>query len=174
MSFVQRFYPKKDLKNVLQIDSLMLRENNIKAILLDIDNTLLDYNNQIIEGLEKWINDLKKEGIKFCILSNTNNKSKAQRMSDLLQIPYIFFATKPFKRGFKKAKEMLEIDKAENIAVVGDQVLTDVYGANRCNMYSILVEPIKNKDIFVTKFNRIVERKILKKYYEDKRKNEEV
>lgn len=61
--------------------------------------------------------------------------------------------------------------KNENIAVIGDQLLTDVYGANRCNMYSILVEPMKAKDIFVTRFNRIIERKILKKYYDEIRKN---
>lgn len=165
MDFYQRFYPKKVCKNVLEIKIEFLKENNIKAIFLDIDNTIIDYDNNILEGLEDWIENLKKEDIKFCILSNTNKKEKAKKMSKLFNIPFVFFATKPFKRGFNKAKKMLNITDNKTIAVVGDQIMTDVFGANRCNMYSILVEPIKSKDIFVTRFNRIIEKRILDRYY---------
>ena len=68
--------------------------------------------------------------------------------------------------GFKIAKKILEIEENSKIAVVGDQVLTDVLGANRCNMYSILVDPIKTKDIFITRINRLIEKRILKRYFE--------
>ena len=68
--------------------------------------------------------------------------------------------------GFKRAKKILEIEENSKIAVVGDQVLTDVLGANRCNMYSILVDPIKTKDIFITRINRLIEKRILKRYFE--------
>ena len=165
MDFYQRFYPKKVCKNVLEINSDFLKKNKIKAIFLDIDNTIIDYDNNILEGIEEWIENLKKEDIKFCILSNTNNRKKAERLSKLFNIPFVFFAIKPFKRGFMRAKKILDISNNESIAVVGDQIMTDILGANRCNMYSILVEPIKSKDIFVTRFNRILERKILDKYY---------
>lgn len=165
MSFYQKFYPKKIYKNVLEIKYNFLKENDIKAIFLDIDNTIIDFDNKILEGLEEWINILKKENIKFCIVSNTNKKEKAKKMSELLNIPFVYFATKPLKRGFYKAKKKINVTDNKSIAVVGDQIMTDVFGANRCKMYSILVEPIKNKDIFVTRFNRIIEKKILKKYY---------
>lgn len=159
------FYPKSYFNKILEVKPEFLKENNIQAILLDIDNTLLDYQHNIIEGLEDWVENLKKQGIKFCILSNTNSKKKAEKISNLLNVPYIFFAKKPLKFGFNKAKKMLQIEDSKNIAVIGDQVMTDVLGANRCKMYSILVAPLNERDILVTKINRIIERKILKKYF---------
>ena len=171
MSFFEIFYPKKHINNVLEITDSFLKENKIKAVLLDIDNTLIDYDNNVLKGLENWIENLKKQNIKFCILSNTNKIEKAEKISKLLDIPYVFFATKPFKRGFKKAKKILNIEDNTSIAVVGDQILTDVFGANKCKMYSILVSHIKSKDIFVTRINRIIEKQILKKYYKDKKES---
>ena len=159
------FYPKSYFNNVLEIDNNFLSKNNIKAIFLDIDNTILDADNNMLEGLEDWVKNLQMQGIKFCIVSNTNKKEKAERMSKILDVPYIYFAKKPLKFGFKKAKKIVHEENNENIAVIGDQVLTDVLGANRCKMYSILVAPIKNKDIWVTKFNRLIEKQILKKYF---------
>lgn len=166
------FYPKSYFRNILDIDIDFLLKNNIKAVLLDIDNTILDYKNNIPEGLEDWVKNAKNNNIKFCILSNTNKKKKAQKMSKLLDIPYIYFAKKPLKYGYKKAKEILNIEENNTIAVIGDQVLTDVLGANRCNMYSILVKPLHNKDIFVTKINRLIENKILRKYFKENNIND--
>ncbi len=157
------FYPKSYFKNILEIDMNFIEKNNIKAILLDIDNTMIDTDNNILEGLEDWVEKAKKHGIKFCILSNTNKKKKAEKMSKKLEVPYIYFAKKPFKFGFNRAKKIVQ-ENSENIAVIGDQILTDVLGANRSHMYSILVEPLAEKDIFVTRFNRLIERQILKKY----------
>ena len=159
------FYPKSYFNNILEVKPEFIKENNIQAILLDIDNTLLDYHNNIVEGLEDWVENLKKQNIKFCILSNTNKKKKAERISKLLDIPYIFFAKKPFKFGFNKAKKILQIQDNKKIAVIGDQVITDILGANRCEMYSILVEPLNERDIFVTKINRLIEKQILKRYF---------
>lgn len=157
------FYPKSYLKNILQVDENLLKNNNIKAILLDIDNTILNTDNVKITGLDDWISKMKFNGIKFCILSNTNKKKKAERLSKELGMPYIYFATKPLKRGFKKAQKILDIPN-ENIGVVGDQIFTDVIGANRCKMYSILVEPIAKKDIWITRFKRPIENFIIKRY----------
>lgn len=158
------FYPKSYFKNVLEIKKEFLKENNIKAVLLDIDNTLIDTDNNVLEGLEAWTENLKKEGIKFCIVSNTNQKKKAERMSKILDMPFIYFAKKPLKFGFKRAQKIVK-ENNENIAVVGDQALTDVLGANRCKMYSILVAPLKSKDIWITRINRIIEKQLLKEYF---------
>ena len=161
------FYPKSYFKNILEIDMNFIEKNNIKAILLDIDNTMIDTDNNILEGLEDWVEEAKKHGIKFCILSNTNKKKKAEKMSKKLEVPYIYFAKKPLKFGFKRAKKILKINDSKEIAVIGDQVLTDVFGANRCSMYSILVEPLKQNDIWITKINRVIERRILAKYFKE-------
>lgn len=159
------FYPKSYFNKIVDIDVNFFIEKNIKAVLLDIDNTILDKRHNMVQGLEDWVKTLKENDIKICILSNTNKKKKAQNLSDKLNVPFIYFAKKPLKFGFKKAKKILEIEDNKTIAVIGDQVLTDVFGANRCKMYSILVKPLKKEDIFVTKINRLIEKQILKSYF---------
>ena len=157
------FYPKLYCQKVTDIKAEFLKENNIKAIILDVDNTLLDFDLNIISGLENWYNDIKNNNIKCMILSNSNKEKKIKMVADLLNIPFIKFATKPLKRGFNKAKQVLG-EENENIAVVGDQIFTDVYGANRCKMFSILVKPVAKKDLWMTRFKRPIENLIIKKY----------
>lgn len=120
------FYPSIYLNNVKEITIELLKENNIKGLLLDVDNTLIDFNHKILEGAKEWCEALKKEGIKLCILSNTNKIEKVKRVAKELDLPYINFAKKPFKSGFKRATNLLELN-AENIAVAGDQIMTDVF-----------------------------------------------
>lgn len=156
-------YPKKYFKSVKDITIEFLKENNIQGLILDVDNTLLDYYRVIPNGVEEWSNKLKEEGIKCCILSNTNKVDKVEYIAKKLDLPYIYFAKKPSKSGFLKAKNILQLEN-ENIAVVGDQIFTDVIGGNRCNMFSILVEPIGRKDILMTQIKRPFEMLIIKRY----------
>lgn len=156
-------YPKLYCQKVTDIEVEYLKENNINALILDVDNTLLDFDLNIVEGLKAWHDKLKENNIKCIILSNSNKEQKVKMVADLLEIQFIKFATKPLKRGFKKAKEALG-ENAENIAVVGDQIFTDVIGANRCNMHPILVKPVAEKDLWMTRFKRPIENLIIKKY----------
>ena len=84
-----------------------------------------------------------------------------------MDIPYIFFAKKPLKSGFKKAAKILNM-KNENIAVVGDQIFTDIIGANRMKMFPILTKPLGERDILITRIKRPIEEYIIKKYLERK------
>jgi len=119
------FYPSIYLNNVKEITIDLLKKNNIQGLLLDVDNTLIDFNHKILEGVSKWCEDLKKEGIKLCILSNTNKIEKVKKVAKELDLQYINFAKKPSKGGFIRAMELLDL-KAENMAIAGDQVMTDV------------------------------------------------
>lgn len=156
-------YPKAYLESVKQISIEFLKQNNIKALILDVDNTILDFDRKIPKGIKEWCEQLKKQEIKFCILSNSNQKEKVQMVAQKLDIPYFYFGTKPLKRGFKKAIKLLE-EKEENIAAVGDQIFTDVIGSNRCKMFSILVKPLGQKDILMTRIKRPLENYIIKTY----------
>lgn len=156
-------YPKIYLNNVKEITYELLQENNIKGLILDVDNTLIDYYKNMPEGVEQWCKDLQKRNIKFCIASNSNKREKIKGVSEKLGIPYVFFAKKPLKMGLNKAKNIMGL-KSEEVAVVGDQIFTDVLGANRCKMFSILVEPIKEKDILITIIKRAIENFIKSKY----------
>ena len=157
------FYPKGYFIKVSEISLEYLKENGIKGLILDVDNTLIDYYRNMSEVTINWANNLKKNGIKMFILSNSNKKDKVKEVASKLGLEYSFFGTKPLKRGFKKAKKMLNLENIE-IAAVGDQIFTDVIGSNRMKMFSILVEPIEEKDIFITLLKRPIENYIKKQY----------
>lgn len=162
-------YPKLYLNSVKEISLELLNQYNLKGLILDVDNTLITYNKNMPEGIQEWINQLKQANISLCIVSNSNNKEKVEKVAEKLDIPYIYFAKKPFKSGFIKAKKILNLN-VEQIGVVGDQILTDVIGANRMGMFSILVKPIEEKDIWITRIKRPLENKIIKNYIQNKKK----
>lgn len=156
-------YPDFYCDKVTDIELDLLQENNIQGVILDVDNTLIDFDRNLLEGAKEWIEQMKENGIKCIILSNSNKVDKVTMVGNALDIPFIYFGTKPLKRGFKKARAQLELEN-KNIAVVGDQIFTDVIGANRSKMFSILVNPIAKKDIFITKIKRPIEEMIIKTY----------
>lgn len=162
-------YPSLYLDSVKNINPTLLKKNNIKGLILDVDNTLIDYYRNLVDGAEKWCEELKNEGIKCIILSNSNKRSKVEEVAEKLNIDYIMFAKKPLKSGFKRALSKLEL-KPEEVVVVGDQLFTDVIGAKRMNMFSILVKQVGEKDIFITKLKRPIENAIIKKYLEKGKK----
>lgn len=162
-------YPDEYLKNVQQITYELLEKKHLKGIILDVDNTLIDYYQKMPEGTKRWCQNLKKHGIQFCIASNSNKKEKVSNVAKDLEIPYIYFAKKPLKNGLKKASKIMNLE-TKHIAVVGDQLFTDILGANRCKMFSILVDPIEEKDIFITMIKRPIENYIKKKYQENEKK----
>lgn len=153
-------FPDMYYKNVQSIDLMDLEKRNIKGIAIDVDNTLIDYAQNLSNEVIEWINKVKNAGYKICILSNSNNKNKVKKVADTLKLTYIMVAKKPCKSGFKKAIKLLDLPN-ENIAVIGDQVFTDVLGANRMNMTSIYVEPINTKEYWYTKWKRPIETFIL-------------
>lgn len=154
---------KPDLiyKGVQYIDYKVLKSKGIEGILLDIDNTLIDYSKKLSKEIINWVENAKKEGFKICILSNSNKMEKILPIAEILNLEYVTFAKKPSKRGYLKAAKLINVDVSK-IAMVGDQVFTDVLGANRVGMLSIYVEPINKKEYWYTKWKRPIESMILK------------
>ena len=155
-------YPNAYIEKVQDITIEFLKEKNIQALILDVDNTLIDYYQNLSKDIIDWAKDLKKQGIKLYILSNTNKEEKVKKVATALDIEYKKFAKKPLKMGFKDAQKKLDTSN-ENIGVVGDQIFTDILGGNRCNMFTILVDPINKKDYWYTAWKRPIEDKIKRK-----------
>lgn len=151
-----KIYPKVILNSVADITIEFLKENSINALILDVDNTLINIERVIPEATKTWVEIMKQNNIKLYILSNTNNKKKVGDVSEALDIPYRNLAKKPSKKGFFKVQEILQ-EKPENIGVVGDQIFTDVIGGNRAKMFTILVEPIQKKEYWYTRWKRPIE-----------------
>lgn len=161
-------YPNEHFNNVREITIEFLRKNEIKALILDVDNTLIDYDKNLAKETIEWAEELKKQGIKLYILSNSNKKEKVKTVAEKLKVEYDYFGKKPLKMGFKKVQKKLQ-EEPKNIGVVGDQIFTDVLGGNRCKMFTILVEPIAEKDIWITLLKRPIENAIKNKYKEQRK-----
>ena len=166
-------YPRELLNKVEEITIEFIQKNKLKALILDVDNTLIDYNKNLSDEKIKWAKNLKGQGVKLYILSNSNKKAKVEKVANTLGIPYILFAKKPAKKGFLKIQNELNL-QSEQIGVVGDQIFTDIIGGNRCQMFTILVEPVDKKDILITAWKRPIEEKIKQKYKKTKEKNKDV
>ena len=156
-------YPNLYLNKVEEITVEILQKNNIKALILDVDNTLIDINKKLSKSIIKWAENLKGQGYKLYILSNTNHVEKVKSVADKIKVPFENFAKKPFKSGFLKVQKILK-EEPKNIAVVGDQIFTDVIGGNRCKMYTILVDPISKKEYWYTAWKRPIEDSIKKRF----------
>lgn len=164
-----KIYPDEYLNSVLDITIEFMNKNNLKALILDIDNTLIDFDKKLSDEIIKWCNDLKEKGIKLCLVSNTNKIEKVKMVAEKLDVKYFYFAKKPLKGGFIKAQKYFDLE-SKKIAVVGDQIFTDIIGGNRMKMFSILVKPIDKRDIWATRIKRPLENFVIKSYLKKKNK----
>lgn len=162
---IERFFPNEYKKKVSDIDIENLTRRGIKGILVDIDNTLVDYNQNIDETTFEWIENVKKAGIIFYLLSN-NNKERVDSVGSIFGVNGIHHAGKPQRKGIIAAMNKLGLKNSE-LAIIGDQIFTDVYGGNRLNVYTILVEQISKQDPILTIWKRPLEWIVKKLYIKD-------
>lgn len=158
---IEIFRPDIYAKSVFDINYDNLKKKHIKCILFDLDNTLVPVNTKKPDKrIKDFINDLKEKGFKVIILSNSK-KEKVVNFRNSLEVDASAFSLKPRKKKYIKIMNTFNY-KPEEIAAVGDQLLTDVLGANRVGIISILVNPVSKKDEFITLFNRSIERIVYK------------
>lgn len=152
--------PCKKVNKITDIPISFFTENKFEYILLDVDNTIIDLNGKKISGIKKWCDEAKNKGIKICIASNSAKQKKVKNVADYLEIPYVYRSMKPMLLGLKKAIKILNADPKKT-AEIGDQIFTDVIGANRLNIYSILTTPFEIEHNIFGKLKRKIEAKYL-------------
>ncbi|UNK20001.1 YqeG family HAD IIIA-type phosphatase [Paenibacillus sp. N3/727] len=151
--------PKLRVNTVFDINLEELYEQGYRGIITDLDNTLVGAKAPLATPeLVAWFKKVKEIGFQLIIVSN-NQLERVSKFATPLDIQYVHKARKPSNIPFRKAMKMMDL-KNEQTIVVGDQMLTDVYGGNRLGLYTVLVMPIAiNDEGFVTRFfNRRVER----------------
>lgn len=158
MSILQ---PAEYLQSIFEIDLARLKQMGKRAIILDLDNTLVRWNDpEPTPGLLTWLDEVRAKGFTPCIVSN-NSGPRVSEFAAKVGIPFIPKATKPRRKGFFEAMERLGVSPAETV-VVGDQIFTDVLGGNRSGAYTILVVPIDPREFIGTRIVRQVERRVLR------------
>lgn len=161
----KKLMPDRICNSFRDVTPELLKELNIKALLLDIDNTLVTYDDlDPTEEVEKWLVNMSENGIKLAFVSNNSDPSRVDRFNK----KFGFYATsrskKPLPTGFKRALSNLHVE-AECAAALGDQIFTDVWAAKNVGAYAFLVPPIKDKTTLFFKTKRLLEKPIIKKYY---------
>ena len=156
------FRPDIKLKRVTDITPKILKDRNITALILDVDNTLSTHHGQVLtEGLKGWLDLMRQNGIKLTVLSNSTKK-RLTPFAKKIGLDFISLGLKPLPFGYLRALKRLGVKK-ENAAIVGDQIFTDTLGGNIVGLNTILLTPIKPETSLRFRMKRRVERYIIKK-----------
>ena len=155
--------PDIKLERITDISIQLLNKFDIKALLLDVDNTMSTHHGTVLtDGLTEWIAEMQQGGIKLCVLSNSKEKRVAP-FAQRIGLPYISLGLKPLPTGYFRGVKRLQ-EKRKNVAIVGDQMFTDVLGGRAVGVKTILLTPIKPEDGWIFKIRRKLEKKIIGKY----------
>lgn len=162
----ERFFPDEYLDSTYKIDFKGLYEQGYRGVLFDIDNTLVPHGAPADERAEGLFGALRQMGMGYCVISN-NQLPRVKPFADRIQARYIEDAHKPSVKNYRRAMELLGTD-TQNTIFVGDQLFTDIFGAKRAGIRTILVKPIHPKEEIQIVLKRYLE-KIVLYFYRKKR-----
>ena len=162
MKILKRFYPDGYVSSVYNINFKRLYNHDFRAIIFDIDNTLVPQNAPSNKEIETLLKKLMSMGYKITLLSN-NKKSRVEMFNKNIGTFSIHRASEPAKRNYIKALKLMNVNP-EKTVVIGDQLFTDIFGAKNVGIKTILVVPMKRKENFIIKIKRFPEKLILNKY----------
>ncbi len=165
----EKFYPDVYVASTYEIDFDSLYEKGYRGIIFDIDNTLVTHGAPADERAKALFSHLKELGFSCCLLSN-NQEPRVKMFNDAVQVHYIFNAHKPSVEGYEKAMALMGTDKS-NTLFVGDQIFTDIFGANRTGLPTIMVKYIHWKEEIQIVFKRRLEAIVLLCYRRYQRKH---
>ena len=162
-----RFFPDDYKMSTYVIPFEKLYEEGFRGVIFDIDNTLVPHGAPADDRAKKLFARLKKIGFSSCLISN-NQEARVKMFNEEIQTNYIYNAHKPSTKNYKKAMEIMGTDDS-NTLFVGDQLFTDVWGAKRSGIRTILVKPIHPKEEIQIVLKRYLE-KIVLHFYKKKQK----
>ncbi len=150
------FKPDFAFYRITDIEISFLKREKIKGLILDVDNTLTTHDNPVpAKGVKEWIEDMKHNGIKLMIVSN-NHSPRVKPFADMLRLDFVCEGKKPLSKGFREASAKMRLPFRE-LGAVGDQIYTDILGANFFGIKSLYVSPIEYEKTAFFKFKRKME-----------------
>lgn len=155
---LRRFCPDRSFASLLDVDPEELAASGKKLVLLDVDNTLLPWRSEAIPAAtEEWVRSAKRHKLALCILSNTRHPARLERIAKRLDVPFLRGRFKPNPGMYRQALAQFGVAPEEAV-MIGDQIFTDVWGANRSGVEAIWVRPLTARDFIGTKVSRLGER----------------
>lgn len=160
------FKPTFWLKNVLRIDEDFIEKNNVRALVLDLDNTLSMHGNPAAEeGVEEWLEKMRGLGIKMRVVSNNTGKRVAP-LAAKLGLEFTANGAKPLTFGITRAMKAMSADKKTTL-LVGDQIFTDIMAGNLKGIRTVLVEPFHLEKTWTFRLKRRLESVVFHRDYSE-------
>lgn len=167
---LEMLYPGEYLDSTYEIDFEGLSAEGYRGLIFDIDNTLVPHGAPADERAIRLFGRLKELGYQCCLLSN-NQLPRVEMFNKDVHVHYIENAHKPSVKNYKKAMKLMNTDE-KNTIFIGDQIFTDIYGANRTGIRTILVKPIHPKEEIQIVLKRYLEKIVLFFYRRKKQKQD--
>ena len=165
---LETFYPDQYVDSTYGLPFEELYQKGYRGIIFDVDNTLVPHGAPADARSLELFKRLKAIGFSTCILSN-NKEPRVAPFAKKVDSPYLFKGGKPSRKGYRKAMEIMKTNES-NTLFIGDQLFTDVWGARRTGLYSILVKPINPKEEIQIVLKRYLEAVVLWFYRRRKKK----
>lgn len=159
---LRRFYPREYYTSTYKIDFDKYYARGFRGVIFDVDNTLVEHDAPCNGRAKELIDHLHEIGFKVLFLSN-NDEERVKMFNEEAHAMYIYKAGKPSRKGYLAAMEKMGTDK-DNTMFVGDQIFTDIWGANNAAIHNILVQPIAKHEEIQIVLKRIPEKFILWRY----------
>lgn len=135
-----------EYQTIYEITPELLKQKGIRFILIDLDNTLADYDTPVpTKKIRAWITSMQDEGIAIAIVSN-NNKARVSKFCETLNVPHFWKSGKPRRKAVRRAMHAISANPEQTV-LIGDKKLTDVLCARRTGLFSIKVQSIKPRSI---------------------------
>jgi HAD superfamily phosphatase (TIGR01668 family) len=155
--------PDETVRNIHEINFVKLRRQGIRALILDIDDTLIPRKvNDISPQVFEWAVARRQEGFKLCLTSNSRHPLRVKYIGDTLKVPAMALGFKPLPFAFWNSLKVLEAGPEET-AMIGDQLFMDILGANLVNLYSIYVKHLSEETFLPRQWMRRLEKWVLEK-----------
>lgn len=159
----KKFYPSRYIESTYRIPFEKMYEKGYRGVIFDIDNTLVPHGAPADEKAVALFERLQKIGFKVCLLSNNKEARVEMFKKDIVPVYSIYKAGKPGIKNYKKAMELMGTNESDTF-FVGDQLFTDVWGAKKAGLYTILVAPINPKEEIQIVLKRRLEYFVIKEY----------
>lgn len=167
MAFLERFYPGDYVDSTYDIDYELLYSQGFRGIIFDIDNTLVEHGMPATGRAVELFERLRRTGFDTCVISN-NKEPRVAPFANEVGTKYIYDAKKPSTKNYIKAMQLMGTDRSDTI-FVGDQLFTDVWGANRAGIRTYLVKPIDRHEEIQIILKRYLEKIVLWSYARSKK-----
>lgn len=167
---LENLYPDEDVASAYTIDYQSYYDRGYRGILFDVDNTLVEHDQPVTIKAIELFHHLREMGFQTCIISN-NTEERVRPLAAALESAYVHKAQKPSAKGFLRGMEQMGTTP-DTTLFIGDQIFTDIWGANRARIHSILVKQIASHEEIQIVLKRYLEKIVMRGYRKRKTRKE--